>query len=97
MPPGNTLVFGIAGGIVRELWYFGIVVGSRLPPGTGSAQATGPLENVSAEKTAKSNLGAQILSMDIPLARKYAENKSTMLFARSAALRPDVASRCPRL
>jgi hypothetical protein len=34
MPPGKTLVFGIAGGIVSGVTYFGIVERSSDPPGT---------------------------------------------------------------
>jgi hypothetical protein len=61
----------MAGGIVREAAYFGIVVGSRLPPGTGSAQAVGAIENVRAEKTAVViSLGAWIFSMVSLLPKK---------------------------
>jgi hypothetical protein len=88
MPPGNTPVFGIAGGIVRELVYFGIVVGSRLPPGTGSAQVMGTLENASAEKTAAvASREARIFSMVSSFQKEKLWGVSNVPLARPGVLR----------
>src|SRR5882672_6832567 len=96
MPPCSTLVFGMAGRIVRELRYFGIVVGSRLPPGTGSAQAMGAIENANAEKTAAAiNLGAWILSM----IRSFEKERTRIPFAwrgfLASILLQFIRPRCP--